>query len=141
MHQSDTIMYLGGFKALIGFDRSITPAATSTAVCAWAIDGLTPQKMQSKPGVVQRYFTGKDRTCYVVFNDGGVPRQLSFKLDAIPRDWQIVDVMGNDPRLDGHTSLSIGITPIFVIAPADKGMELVRTCQKSLVPVSNSDKK
>ena len=132
MHQSDTIMYFGGYKKLIGFDRSITPSAVSTAVCAWAIDGLDSQPFPEIKGVVQGYFTGRDRATYVSFDDSAVPGKKSIDLSKLPAAWQVVDVMGNDPRKDGIEQFEFGIHPLFIVCPAKDAGQLLTRCQSSI---------
>ncbi|MBS1371104.1 MAG: hypothetical protein HPZ91_14225 [Lentisphaeria bacterium] len=132
MHQSDTIMYFGGYKKLIGFDRSVTPAAVATAVCAWAIDGLEPQPCRELKGVVQGCFTGKDRAAYVVFDDSAVPGRKMFDLSGLPAGWLTVDVMGNDPRNDGIERFELGIHPLFVVAPAQDAEQLAEYCRSRI---------
>ncbi len=131
LHQSDTIMYYGGYKKLIGFDRSVTPAAAATATTAWCIDGLKNIPMEKYPGIVQGLFTNEKRCCWIVFDDSGVPGQKILHLNKIPPAIKLIDVMGNSPISDDR-KLKIGIMPIFAISKKLSPAQLTKYCQDAL---------
>ena len=117
IHQSDTVAYYGGFKMMIGFDRSVTPGAAATAICAWCIDGLKYRTLPDSPGVKEAWFVGKDRQVWTVYADQSSQTVKTLRLDAIPKNWLVLDAMGNDPRLDAQPEPEIGIKPFYVLAP------------------------
>lgn len=128
LHQSDTVEHTGGYKKLIGFDRSLTPAAASTSVTAWCIDGLPPLATRDIKGVVQSLFSNGKRHTWSVFNNAAVPGNRFLDLTGIPRNCTVLDPMGNDPRKDGLTRWKIGIIPLFVMTEhgsADQFAELL----------------
>ena len=131
-HQTDTIMYYGGYKLLLGFDRSPTPAATATAVTAWCIDGLTCLPCPATPGIAQALFSGDRRSTWVVYDDAGVPGRRTLSLESLPRSVRLLDVMGNDPRKDGTVSWEIGVTPLFAVSE-DLGPDRLRQVMQAAV--------
>lgn len=133
LHQTDTAMYFGSGKLFIGYDRSPTPAAVATAVTAWCMDGLQSVPTAPLPGVVRGLFTGPDRRCWAIYDDGGEPGQRRLNLTKLPADARVLDCMGNDPRRDGKKDWAIGPSPLLVVStklPADK---LVAACQSALI--------
>ena len=86
LHQTDTAIYFGSGKLFIGYDRSPTPAAVATAVTAWCMDGPRSVPATPVPGVVQALFTGTDRRCWAIYDDGGVPDQGHLNLTRSPSD-------------------------------------------------------
>ncbi len=133
MHQSDTFMYYGGLKMLIGFDRSITPAAAAMAVCAWCIDGLTITPCPEIDGLRQAYFTGEDRNVWVAYGDPSEESEHTLNIAALPHEYQVLDVMGNSLRNKDQTEdkIHIGVNPVYVLAPSSTD-DLVTTCQNAI---------
>jgi len=116
MHNTDSLMYNGGYQSLlIGYDRTPTPAAIATATTAYCIDGLKPATFQPLPGVVQGLFGGS-RATWVVYDDSAVVGRKHLRFAGLPKDVRVLDVMGNDPRLDGLTDWEIGTNPLFVMS-------------------------
>ena len=135
LHQSDTIMYHGGYKTLINYDRSVTPSAVATAVTAYCMDGLSPVACpRVHQGAAQYAFADGDRAVWATFRDPLATQPVFLKLDKLPQEWELRDVMGNDPRRDGIVSLGLGLTPVFVCAPGVAAPELVRTCTDAISP-------
>jgi hypothetical protein len=133
LHQSDTIMYHGGYKMLINYDRSITPAAVATAVTAYCMDGLAPATCPKVcKGAAQYAFTDGDRATWAAFMDPLATTPVFVALDKLPRAWEVRDVMGNDPRRDGVSRLKLGLTPVFVCAAEVAVAELVRACSDAV---------
>lgn len=121
LHQSDTFMYYGGLKMLVGFDRSVTPAAASMAVCAWCIDGLTVTPCAEVTGAKQAFFQGADRQVWSVYDDPSAPGLLRLDLKKLPEGCRVLDVMGNDPRADGAEDIPVGIDPVYIlVAPTEE---------------------
>jgi hypothetical protein len=131
-HQSDTIMYYGGAKMLIGFDRSPTPAAVATATTAWCIDGLPSVPLPPEPGLVQAAFEGDGRATWVGYDDGGVEGRRVLRLDRLPDSVQLLDVMGNDPRLDGVRTWTLGWHPLFAVSTRHTAPQLAELARKAL---------
>ena len=124
MHNTDSMMYFGGYQSLfLGYDRSPTPAAVSTAVTAYCIDGLRSVPFKRREGVVQGLFAGDDRATWVVYDDSGVVGCKRQNLARLPQEVEVMDVMGNDPRRDGKEEWEVGIQPLFLmstrLSPAD----------------------
>lgn len=135
MHQTDSISYLvvhGGLKNLIGYDRSVTPAAVATAVTAYAMDGLKAVPCNPVAGVVQSLFEGDGRATWAVYDDSGVPGRRRLDLRRLPRQAEVFDVMGNDPRRDGKKEWEIGICPLFVMS-GKMGVDKLATVGKAAV--------
>ncbi len=132
-HQTDTAIYFGSGKLLIGYDRSPTPAAVATAVTAWCMDGLQSVPALPLPGVVQGLFTGPDRRCWAIYDDGGVPGQRQLSLSELPADTLVLDAMGNDPRRDGKQTWTVGMSPLFVVSTRLPAEKLVAACQESVI--------
>lgn len=117
MHNTDSMMYFGGYQSLfIGHDRSPTPAAIATATTAYCIDGLKFVPFKPVEGVVQGLFEGDSRATWAVYDDAGVMGKKRLNLTKLPKDAEVLDVMGNDPRRDGKTTWEIGIQPLFVLS-------------------------
>lgn len=133
LHQSDTAMYFGSGKLFIGFDRSPTPAAVATAVTAWCMDGLQCVPVTPAAGVVQALFTGPARRCWAVYDDGGTPGECRLNLAALPRDAQVMDAMGNDPRAEGKREWTIGLSPLFVVTTKLSPEQLEALCAKAIM--------
>lgn len=133
LHQTDTAFYFGSGKLFIGFDRSPTPAAVATAVTAWCMDGLQSVPVAPAPGVVQSLFTGPDRRCWAIYDDGGAPGQRQLNLSRLPADARVLDAMGNDPRRDGKRLLEIGMTPLFVVSTRLPAGKLAAACLQAVV--------
>ncbi len=119
IHQSDTFIYYGELKMMIGFDRSVTPAAASTAVCAWCVDGLRPVDCPEVKGVIQSLFRGVDRQSWAVYLDQSARLAASLDLASLPHEWTVLDAMGNDPRLRGVKSINVGVSPLYVLVGPD----------------------
>lgn len=132
LHQTDTAMYFGSGKLFIGYDRSPTPAAVATAVTAWCMDGLKSVPVAPIPGVVQGLFSGADRRCWAVYDDGGVPGERRLDLTRLPADVRVLDCMGNDPRRDGKQQWTIGLSPLFVVSTKLPAANLATVCVKTL---------
>jgi hypothetical protein len=133
LHQSDTILYHGGFKSLIGYDRSPTPAAVACAVTAWCTDGLVSQPCPAVEGAVQGLFAGAGRVAWAVHGDP-IKRQARCTLDLarLPATVRVLDVMGNDPRLDGLTAWEVGMQPLFLVSESLSAADLLNTARKTL---------
>lgn len=132
MHNTDTVMYHGGYQSLlIGYDRTPTPAAVSTATTAHCIDGLVCARPRVLDGVVQRLFEGEDRATWVVYDDAAVTGRKHLDLAKLPETVVLLDAMGNDPRADGKQEWEIGIQPLFVLGtgPARK---LATDCRRAI---------
>lgn len=126
-HQADGTMYHS--KTLIESDRAPTPAAVASAVTAWCMDGMKVVPCDAVPGVVQSLFSGDGRATWAVYDDGGMEGRRTLALDRIPREVQLLDVMGNDPRGDGVKRWTIGWQPLFLVSttlPAGKLADLGR---------------
>jgi len=133
LHMSDTIMCHGGYKMLINYDRSITPAAVATAVTAYCMDGLDPAPCpRLRGGAAQYAFADEKRATWAAFLDPLATPPAFLALDQLPRDWELRDVMGNDPRRDGIPSLKLGLTPVFVCATDVAVAEVVRICSDAV---------
>lgn len=132
MHQSDTVAHTGGYKKLIGFDRSLTPAAASTALTAWCIDGLNPLETKPIRGVVQSLFSDGKRHTWSCFNDSGIPGTGFLDLTKIPTDFMILDPMGNDPRRDGMKRWKIGRVPLFIMTDRGSAAALAETARNAI---------
>lgn len=131
LHQSDTIMYYGGYKKLIGFDRSITPAAVSGAVTAWCIDGLKNIKLPACHGIVEGLFYGNNRSCWIGFDNNTVPGNMILNPDKLPPEIKLLDVMGNKPGKDGKY-IKIGIMPVFAVCENMAPERLANLCRKAI---------
>lgn len=131
MHQTDSIMYFGGYKMWIGYDRSVTPAAVATATTAYCMDGLKTVPFKAIPGVLQGLFAGDGRATWVVYDDSGVPGRRRLDLAQLPRDAEVLDVMGNDPRVDGRMGWEIGQQPLFVMSGRLGAEELLSIGQRA----------
>jgi len=129
LHQSDTITYYGGYKKLIGFDRSVTPAAAATATAAWCIDGLKCLPLKQRHGIVQGLFADGKRSCWVVFDDNSVTGRCMFNTDKLPAGTRVIDVMGNPPT---KSQLEIGIMPYFVLSENIAPEMLAEQCGKAI---------
>jgi hypothetical protein len=129
LHQSDTIMYYGGYKKLIGFDRSVTPAAVSTAVTAWCIDGLKNIPLNPQAGTVQGLFGDEKRCCWVAFDDSAVTGHKTLHLDKLPSGVHVIDSMGNAPA---GNRVAIGIMPYFAYSETLNPQKLAATCRQAL---------
>ncbi len=112
LHQTDTALHFGSGKLFIGYDRSPTPAAVATAVTAWCMDGLRSVPVAPLPGAVQALFTGTDRRCWAIYDDGGEPGQRRLDLSKLPADARVLDAMGNDPRREGRQTWAVGMSPL-----------------------------
>jgi len=133
MHNVDTMSYYGGYQSLlIHYDRTPTPAAVTTAVTAYAIDGLQFCASPDTEGVVQALLAGEDRACWAVYDDGGRPGKLRLALARLPREAEVLDVMGNDPRRDGERRWQIGMTPLFVLSTKLRAEELSAACRAAI---------
>jgi hypothetical protein len=133
MHNVDTMSYYGGYQSLlIHYDRTPTPAAVTTAVTAYAIDGLRFCASPDTEGVVQALLAGEDRACWAVYDDGGSPGKLRLALARLPREAEVLDVMGNDPRRDGERRWQIGMTPLFVLSTKLRAEELSAACRAAI---------
>lgn len=133
MHNVDTMCYYGGYQSLlIQYDRTPTPAAVSTAVTAYAIDGLRFVECPNREGLVQALFSGAGRATWAVFDDGGVLGRQSLNLSKLPPDVEVLDVMGNDPRRDGKKTWEIGIQPLFVLSGELPAAKLAAGCLKAV---------
>jgi hypothetical protein len=133
MHQSDTIMYHGGLKMLINFDRSVTPSAAATAVTAYCMDGLVPAACpRQEKGVAQYAFAGDGRAVWAGFLDPLATAPVFLDLKALPVGIELFDVMGNDPRRDGVESWEFGIQPLFVCTRDVAPGALVSACNAAL---------
>lgn len=117
MHNTDTMMYFGGYQSLfVCYDRSPTPAAIAAAVTAYCIDGLKSVPFKPIEGVVQGLFEGDGRATWTIYDDAGVIGRKNLNLTKLPKDAEMLDVMGNDPRRDGKRTWEIGIQPLFVMS-------------------------
>ncbi|MBU0610512.1 MAG: endo-1,4-beta-xylanase, partial [Armatimonadetes bacterium] len=132
LHQTDTAIYFGSGKLFIGYDRSPTPAAVATAVTAWAMDGLKNVPTAPLEGTVQALFTGPDRRCWAIYDDGGTPGRRQLSLGKLPADAQVMDAMGNDPRADGKKVWPIGISPLFVVSTKLSAEALAAGCVRAV---------
>lgn len=132
-HQSDTIMYYGGYKLLIGYDRSVTPAAVATAVTAWCIDGLQCFPCQQQPDVIQSLFQGDKRAVWSVYSDPASGQTKYLDITKLPSTFQLIDTMGNNLRLTKNRRIPIGIKPIFVLTNNLPASELRTACLNSLL--------
>jgi hypothetical protein len=133
MHNTDSMMYFGGYQSLyLGYDRSPTPAAVSTAVTAYCIDGLRSVSLKPVEGIVQGLFAGDDRATWGACDDSGVVGRRRLNLAQLPPDVQIMDVMGNDPRRDGKKDWEIGIQPLFVMSQKQSPADLAAAAQDAL---------
>jgi len=133
MHNTDSPMYYGGYQSLfISYDRTPTPAAVSTAVTAYCIDGLKPTRFRPVPGVVQGLFAGEDRATWAVYDDGGVVGRRTLDLAKLPTDAQMLDVMGNDPRQDGRWQWDVGQQPLFVISENLDARKLAAVARRAI---------
>jgi len=133
MHNTDTMAYFGGYQSLfLGYDRSPTPAAVAAATTAYGIDGLKPVPFQPVEGVVQGLFEGDGRATWVVYDDSGVVGRKRLRLTQLPRDAEVLDVMGNDPRRDGKKEWGIGIQPLFVMSERLSAKGLVSVAQRAI---------
>jgi hypothetical protein len=134
MHNTDTMMYNGGYQSLlIGYDRTPTPAAIATATTAYCIDGLKFEACRPTPGIVQAAFGGPGRASWVVYDDGGVIGRRRLNLAQLPPEVQVLDVMGNDPRADGREVWEIGISPLFLLSSRLSARELAAAGRSALV--------
>lgn len=134
MHNTDTMAYHGGYQSLlIGYDRTPTPAAISTATTAYCIDGLKFVTERPVAGIVQGLFEGPDRRVWVVYDDGGIVGRKTLDLTKLPADVTLLDVMGNDPRQDGVKRWEIGFMPLFVLSGKLPVGKLEAACQKALL--------
>jgi len=133
MHQSDTMPHTGCYKKLIGFDRSLTPSATATAVTAYCIDGLTPQKTDNFKGVVQSLFSNGRRHAWSAFKDSGSNGYGCIDLERLPEGFDVIDAMGNDPRKDGVTNFALGSIPLFVVGEGGSISEFYAKCTGALL--------
>jgi hypothetical protein len=133
MHNTDTMAYFGGYQSLfLGYDRSPTPAAVATGVTAYGIDGLEPVPFQSVEGVVQGLFAGDGRATWAVYDDSAVVGRKRLRLTQLPRDAEVLDVMGNDPRRDGKKEWEIGIQPLFVLSEKLGAERLAARAQRAI---------
>lgn len=129
MHQSDTVMFYGGLKMMVGFDRSVTPAAAAVATTAWCIDGLQLMPCPEILGVKQALFAGKDRCVWAVYDDEAVPGKRSLSRSTLPQTYRVLDTMGNNPF--ASDVCRVGIKPIFILSsPGDN--EFLSNCQRAL---------
>lgn len=131
LHQSDTIMYYGGYKKLIGFDRSVTPAAVASAITAWCIDGLDNIPLKPRPGLVEGLFSNKKRSCWVVFDDHSMPGNLSIDKNKLPSKIKLYDVMGNSPGENGG-KIKLFSTPIFAVSEGILPAKLAEICRNAI---------
>jgi hypothetical protein len=142
MHQGDSLMYHGiGYKMMIGYDRSPTPAAVATAIAAWAIDGLdaAPLPAPAAAGLVENLFSGRSRLTWTIFREtAGRGRDMVVDLSALPADAEVVDCHGQDPRNDA-VQWPIGIAPLFVLC-ASPTPSFAAACQAAVRPMSVENK-
>jgi hypothetical protein len=118
LHQADTIIYHGGYKMMVGFDRSPTPAGVANAVAAWCLDGLmaAPLPAAAPDGLVQGLFAGRGRTTWTLFRRvPGRGAQSVLDLDALPAGAQVLDLHGADPRQRGLHAWAVDESPLFVV--------------------------
>jgi hypothetical protein len=133
MHNVDSPMYMGGYMSLmISYDRSPTPAAVACATTAYAMDGLRSVPFVPVAGVVQSLFSGPGRATWAVYDDAGVTGRLRLDLRRVPKDAEVFDVMGNDPRRNGRTAWDIGIQPLFVLSARLNADELAAAGQAAI---------
>lgn len=135
MHQNDTIIYHGGYKMMVGFDRSPTPAAIGNAIAAWCIDGLDsrPLPAASPDGIVQVLFAGRDRlawTIYRLHDERGADCVVD--LSALPAAAQVLDLAGADPRQRGEKAWPVGVAPLFVVAEGVDAGTFASACQAAI---------
>lgn len=109
MHNTDSMMYFGGYQSLfLCYDRLPTPAAIATGTTAYCIDGLKSVPLKPIAGVVQGLFEGDGRATWVVYDDAGVIGRKKLNLSKLPKDAEVLDVTGNDPRRDGKKTWEMG---------------------------------
>ncbi len=133
MHNTDTLAYHGGYQSLlIGYDRTPTPAAVSTAVTAYCMDGLKCLPCADVPGVVQALFSGNGRATWAVYDDAAVTGRKHLSLTELPPGVMLLDVMGNDPRADGKQVWEIGIQPLFVMTEKLPAEKLALACRHAI---------
>ncbi|MBT3290740.1 MAG: hypothetical protein HN380_25575 [Victivallales bacterium] len=135
LHQTDTIMYHGGYKTLINYDRSITPSAVATAVTAYCMDGMLPIACPKvNQGAAQYAFAEEGRTVWSTFLDPLAKQPVLLHVGKLPATWEVLDAMGNDPRRDGVGAVTLGLIPIFVRATDMVPARMVQTCNAALGP-------
>lgn len=133
MHNTDSMMYFGGYQSLfLCYDRSPTPAAVATAVTAYCIDGLKSVPFKPIEGVVQGLFEGDGRATCVVYDDAGVIGRKKLNLTKLPKDAEVLDVMGNDPRRDGKRAWEVGIQPLFVMTGELSAQRVATLAQRAI---------
>jgi hypothetical protein len=135
MHNTDSPMYMGGYQSLfISYDRSPTPAAVAAATTAYAMDGLDCLPFAPVPGVVQSRFGGTGRATWAVYDDSGVTGRRRLDLQRLPKEAEVFDVMGNDPRRDGKAVWEIGTQPLFVLSATLAPAQLAEAAVGALQP-------
>lgn len=80
------------------------------------MDGLKSVPLKPVEAVVQGLFSGDGRATWVFYDDSGVVGRKRLSLTKLPKDAEVLDVMGNDPRRDGKKEWEIGIAPLFVMS-------------------------
>jgi hypothetical protein len=85
-----------------------------------------------EPGLVQAAFEGDGRATWVGYDDGGVEGRRVLRLDRLPDSVQLLDVMGNDPRLDGVRTWTLGWHPLFAVSTRHTAPQLAELARKAL---------
>jgi hypothetical protein len=96
------------------------------------MDGLKCLPCAPVAGVVQGLFSGDGRAAWVVYDDAGVVGRKRLNLAKLPRDAQLLDVMGNDPRQEGKKAWDIGINPLFVVSGKLSAQALLEVAQRAV---------
>lgn len=65
---------------------------------------------------MQGLFSGHGRATWAVYDDSGIVGRKRLNLTKLPKDVEVLDVMGNDPRREGKKEWEIGIQPLFVVS-------------------------
>jgi hypothetical protein len=135
LHQADTIIYHGGYKMMVGYDRSPTPAGVANAVAAWCLDGqmAVPLPAAAPEGLVQGLFTGRGRATWTIFHRvPGRGAQTVLDLDALPAGALVLDLHGADPRQRGLHAWTVDESPLFVVQDGADVAALARACLAAL---------
>jgi hypothetical protein len=77
-------------------------------------------------------FVGDGRATWAVYDDSAVVGRKRLRLTQLPRDAEVLDVLGNDPRRDGKKEWEIGIQPLFVMSEKLSAERLTAKVQRAI---------